>query len=1266
MKPIKIFSLSLFLFFASKSSFAQNFDYLKAYGSKVLKERICGLVAQPDGGCVFLVAQEDSGLVNSSNGPDTLSFDTSKYIFKTSNDIAVYLVRLDHTGKVTKTKYIGNFNTRIASETFMFNWNKSAFCGDDNGNLYLTATIKGTQVVGGKSMRSSNGRVIFAKFDKNFDLIWAAQTGNSTNSVCGNIFYSSGHVYFYMRSSGNTTVGKVSYTLKAISFIHGELKPSDGSILWNKYLFHFIQTGSFSLTGIVNLKNKIYISGITYSEMVFGADTFPKGTFIVEADSVGNYKKRFAMKSKDWVGVVNLTTDGEYLYIGGHFSDSLVFGKQKIAPHYPTDRSPFNTYLKTEIFVASLSSAFQVRWFYHPNPVDTVPDMPLGYLNSVGISNGYLYYGGLVVKDLILGIDTIKTPKNKGAISQSFLFKIDNRGNVLWATSGGGTSDSTESETLAISAVAEQSVYVGGEFVRNLKFGNHSITSKKNSGWPSQDGWLTKVTDNFITRGKVSAGPYCAGDTIKVPYTKKGGFDTSNYFVAELSDEYGNFETGYRELGRIKTNKDSTIIGFLPMFKVASSKLYRIRVKSTYPRVQSYYFLDSLRLLIYSRDKADPGPAETICYGTKLKLNTYGGTKWTWSPKYQMDDSTARQPIVSPTRDTIYKLIIADSSGCGEADTAFKTIFVRQKLQAFLDFKDTSLCNNQNLSIPVTFVGGDSSYSWQWFFASKSWYPWISGEKKSLDTLNYFSQADANAAEKIALVLKDGCLSKPDTAYLTINLRKKIEIKSPSDTTLCTGNLLNYKATATGGIPKQYRYQWKDLATNSILSTTDSLKILTKKSLKIQLIVNDGCEALGDTAEFEVKVKAELEALTNLRDTTICEGKSLNYTAQATGGDSKAYKFYWVLNGKQINTTSSLTLTSALTSTLTLITTDNCSPNDTITKTITVLPSPKADFSWDLACSRTVTKFKFTGTKPNSPITSTFHWNFNNEASSTLDNPSHQFAKSGTSTSTLTLTSSNGCTDTIKKSIVIKPQAKAEFEVKDVCENQTALFTNQSQDATGYLWKFGDGQTSNLQNPKHNYSISTTTTYNVTLVAQVLNGCADSISKALTINENPSSDFSYTYNGSKVDLKIAKGGNSYQWKFGTTDSAKTTATTYTHTIKSSDQHTVCLTATDLSGCSSQTCKNVTVGILKLSEKSFKIFPNPNNGSFTVELDNPEIDAAIEVYDVMSKLVKKVERVEKVTLVDLEVASGIYLVKVKNGGVVWMRKILVSFGVDTNR
>ena len=84
-----------------------------------------------------------------------------------------------------------------------------------------------------------------------------------------------------------------------------------------------------------------------------------------------------------------------------------------------------------------------------------------------------------------------------------------------------------------------------------------------------------------------------------------------------------------------------------------------------------------------------------------------------------------------------------------------------------------------------------------------------------------------------------------------------------------------------------------------------------------------------------------------------------------------------------------------------------------------------------------------------------------------------------------------------------------------------------------------------------------------------------------------------------------------------------------------------------------------VGVSNLNmEKSFKIFPNPNTGSFTIELDNPEKDFAIEVYDMMGKFVLKVERVEKVNLIDLHAASGIYLVKLKNGGAAWMKKVSV--------
>ncbi len=1221
--------ISLMLIVFSHNCLAQNFEWLRSYGLKATNMKALGISAEPNGGCTYLAKIESNLSV-----ADTLHFDTMRFVIPSGTGFKQnFLIKQDSNGKLKAVVIAGTFDAKD-----MIN--------DSAGNYFITGHLGSNNNVGSITMDSANGGMVLAKFDKNFKFIWAKQYGNSkTGSTC--LFYSAGHLYFIGIVSGTSKIGDSTFIFpnNLGTGVFGELNPVDGKLKWCNYILKTTSGEGLYISGLVYLKQHLYLTGQFYnSNTIIGKDTLegPAG-FVIETDTLGRYKRAFVMKTRNMtrIQITSIVTDGEYLYFGGQFSDTLKWGNQYIITQFKTGSAN----QKKEIFIASISSSLKPRWFFRPKLLDTLKTYAISNISKLVESGGYIYAGGYLMHKLLINGQVLKPTGS--ANSDVIILKADFLGNILWVTTGNGIGG-----TESMSAVSSQSVFAGGYFRDKIQLGKYM-----DNALGYENSWLTKITDFSITRGKVSSGPYCAGDTIKIPYIKLGDFDTANVFIAQLSDENGNFEAGYRELGRLKSNKDGTILGKLPLFNVSSSINYRIRILSTKPSVQSYYLRDTLRLLIYSKDKAYPGPPETVCMGDSIKLNTYGGTKWSWSPKYRMDDSTKRQPWAWPIRDTIYKIIIADSSGCGKPDTAFKTIIVRAYPEARLAFKDTVICDNTNLKVPVLFEGGDSNYTWRWYFVAspKLWFPSNSGNGKFADTFSF-----SPTVSKVAIILKDGCTAKVDTAYLTISQRKPVNITTTyRDTILCTGNVLNYKANATGGIPKLYRYQWKDLVTNSILSSTDSLKILTKKTLKIQLIVNDGCEALGDTALFEIKVKAELKALTNLRDTTICSGKSLNYAAQAVGGDSKAYKFLWLLNGKQINTTSSLSLTSALTSTLTLITTDNCSPSDTIKKTITVLPSPKADFTWDLACRRTVTKFKFTGTKPSSPITTSFHWNFNNEATSTLENPSHQFAKSGTSTSTLTLTSSNGCTDTLNKKIEVKVQAKAEFEVKDVCENQTALFTNQSQDATSYLWKFGDGQTSQTQNPKHNYTISTTTTYNVTLVAQVLNGCSDSISKALTINQNPSSDFSYTYNGNKVDLKIIKSGNSYQWKFGTSDSAKTTATTYNHTIKSSDQHTVCLTATDLSGCSSQTCKNVTVGILKLSEKSFKIFPNPNSGSFTIEIDNPEMDATIEVYDLMGKLVKKVERVEKVNLINLDIEAGIYLVKVKNGGGVLNQKILVS-------
>ena len=67
----------------------------------------------------------------------------------------------------------------------------------------------------------------------------------------------------------------------------------------------------------------------------------------------------------------------------------------------------------------------------------------------------------------------------------------------------------------------------------------------------------------------------------------------------------------------------------------------------------------------------------------------------------------------------------------------------------------------------------------------------------------------------------------------------------------------------------------------------------------------------------------------------------------------------------------------------------------------------------------------------------------------------------------LVTTSSIGCKDTIRKSIVILPYPKPNFNFTSsgFCTPVTVTFTNKSLNAKGYSWDFGNGKTSTEENP---------------------------------------------------------------------------------------------------------------------------------------------------------------------------------------------------------
>ena len=259
------------------------------------------------------------------------------------------------------------------------------------------------------------------------------------------------------------------------------------------------------------------------------------------------------------------------------------------------------------------------------------------------------------------------------------------------------------------------------------------------------------------------------------------------------------------------------------------------------------------------------------------------------------------------------------------------------------------------------------------------------------------------------------------------------------------------------------------------------------------------------------------------------------------------------------------------------------------------------------------------------------------------------------------MTSSLGCSDSITKEVEVRPKSKADFITNDVCETDSAIFKNLSEFSSSFYWKFGDGFNSNKVTPKHLYLINgISKTFNVTLVA--VSGCSDSTTKALTINANPISNFSYKKIAGEIELIASQNNNSkYKWKFNNIDSVIGTVPNFTYSINMPELKRVCLQVTNLAGCISETCKDVSLGFSSIPvQKGFKIYPNPNNSSFYIEIESQNEDMSIEVFDMLGNLVSEIEVSSGKLLytVDLKVSDGIYLVKVRSGKHLFNQKVAI--------
>ena len=145
-------------------------------------------------------------------------------------------------------------------------------------------------------------------------------------------------------------------------------------------------------------------------------------------------------------------------------------------------------------------------------------------------------------------------------------------------------------------------------------------------------------------------------------------------------------------------------------------------------------------------------------------------------------------------------------------------------------------------------------------------------------------------------------------------------------------------------------------------------------------------------------------------------------------------------------------------------------------------PAPVANFTGTPLSGTAPLTVNFTDTSTNTPTS--WLWNFGDSTTSTSKNPSHTYSTAGNYTVSLTATNSGGSNTNTKTNYInvtastgSAPMASFNASRTYGTPGITVYFTDTSTNSpTSWLWNFGDGHTSTLQNPSHQFA-STGTHY---------------------------------------------------------------------------------------------------------------------------------------------------------------------------------------------
>jgi len=241
-------------------------------------------------------------------------------------------------------------------------------------------------------------------------------------------------------------------------------------------------------------------------------------------------------------------------------------------------------------------------------------------------------------------------------------------------------------------------------------------------------------------------------------------------------------------------------------------------------------------------------------------------------------------------------------------------------------------------------------------------------------------------------------------------------------------------------------------------------------------------------------------------------GEKINFNGLISfaSSGSSIVKYEWDFDGDRIidaeGGKTSFTFTKKGQYAVTLTVTDSLGETDTDTCIVTVgnrPPSASFTYSPEEPTIQDAVHFYDTSSDPDGSIVS-WHWDFGDGQTSTIKNPSHNYADKGTYWVALIVEDNDGDQNTARTTMSIlnlPPIAGFAFSPMNPKMGEEVQFIDESQDPEGkklnYNWDFGDGYTSTQNNPIHKFTDGGE--YTIKLTIRDDEGEIDTISEKINI-----------------------------------------------------------------------------------------------------------------------------------------------------------------------